>query len=208
MARPPGVVADRFYEARERRRHASAGHDDQIDLAPDFGFDYRAQFQAGHDGAEFGDEADAEAARHHVLDPVLPLALITDMDRAARLADVILDIVLILAIEAEQVVLAMHFRHAHRLLASETVAGRAGEEEAFAIEELEIEAFGVTIGGRHHRYVDLVTLKLVGARGLHALYELERHAPVAHSEIGQEAGEAGRTDRAHDAEPDLSVLES
>jgi len=122
----PGIFANGLDEACQGRGHAPAGYGDEIDLPPYVRLDDGTKLKAWKHGAEFRNEADAQAARDHVLDPILSLALITNMDCPAGLANKVLDIVLILAVQAKQLILAMHFRHPHGILACETMACRAG----------------------------------------------------------------------------------
>ena len=90
--------------AGEKRRPATVTRHTSRD---DFRLGDGPHLKAGDDGAVFGDEADAQAAGDHVLDPVLALARIGIERRDAALVAELRQVVPILAIEAPEVDLAV-----------------------------------------------------------------------------------------------------
>src|SRR5260370_4942057 len=81
--RPP-VPPDRAGEGGDGRREASTGDRHQRDFADDFRLGNEASHDAGDHRRELRDKADSEPGSDHSLDPVLPLAAATDLERKSR----------------------------------------------------------------------------------------------------------------------------
>ena len=67
---------------------------------------------------------------------------------------------------------------------------------------------GKLLAGRHDGDIDLAGLEQSPTACRHALDQLQLNALVTPVEVGQQAGEAARADRAHDADFQMRVVEA
>src|ERR1043165_4678691 len=121
-------------QRRHCRRVPSARHPDEADIARYFGVDEGTHLNARDDGAELGDDADAEASRHHVLDPILALAGENDWRIGVAFIRDLGQLVAILAVDPAQIALAVDLADGDAVHAGEAMLLRKGDNKALAIE--------------------------------------------------------------------------
>src|SRR5437588_7031379 len=151
----PVIFAHRSDESADRRRVAAPRHRDEADIAPHLRIDDGPGEDARINGAEFGNETDAEATGHKVEDPVFALAFVGDIESRAVILDEKGEVVAEFTVEPSQIGLAIDIDDCDRRLAGEAMAGRKADEETLLVEHFEIEALGKALGIRHDGNIDL-----------------------------------------------------
>ncbi len=117
-------------------------------------------------------------------------------------------LVLVLAIDAQEIVLAVHVGKAQRVAPFEAVADGKRNDETLAIKRLHVEAFVESIGLRHHRDVERAVEQQLGQPYRRRFAQGQLDAGVIVAKFRQEAHEAERADRAHHAEIERRIIEA
>jgi hypothetical protein len=190
--------------AGEKRRPATATSDTSRVTS---GSTRGPGLQPGQEDRVLWQKADADPRHNHGLDPVLALAAIGVTHLDALLLAQFPEIILELAVDTQQIALAVHFGHAHAVLVGEAMARRKGDDEALAVQGLDDEPLLERLRLGHEREIELALAQQLGEHGGHALAQGDLHTLVGAPEVGHETDAPHRTDGTHHTEIERRVLE-
>src|SRR5262249_59689933 len=105
-------------------REAPAGHRHERHLADDLRFADRLRPNTRYRGGKLGQETDTKPGGDHHLDPILPLALESDLRRQTLFAQTLGKIVAVLAVDAPEIGLASDIGNSNTVLLLQPVPCR------------------------------------------------------------------------------------